>query len=125
MAKRDAESGNTKQSEPSSAAYGYFRVHEQHKTLRTVVICTTIIICLGLAAWATIRIVEIVQWPWWLTLAWIIVAGAPSGGYYVLFRVYRRYIRHRNRRVVELEKVVDKKRESSGLEDDGSSQFGI
>lgn len=125
MAKRDGESGNSKPSGLSPAAFGYFRVHEQHKTVRTIAICTTIIICLGLASWATVRIVEIVQWPWWLTLVWIIVAGAPSGGFYVVIRVFRRYVKHRNRRVVELEQTVDKKRESSGLEADGSSKYGI
>ena len=114
-----------KQSKPDSAAYGYFRVHERHKTVRTIAICTTVITCLGLACWATIRIVEALQWPWWLTLVWVILVGTPSGGYYVLLRVFRRYIRHRNSRVIELEKAVDKKRESSGLEADGSSQYGI
>ena len=48
MAKGNDESGNTKQSKPDSAAFSYFRVHEQHKTVRTIAICTTVIICLGI-----------------------------------------------------------------------------
>jgi phosphatidylglycerophosphate synthase len=98
---------------------GYVRVVEIHRTIRTVVICATILLGLAIIAYVAVKLLNK---PPWLQIAIILLA--PSGLLVTLFRVHRRYIRVHNERLRRLEAERDPGRTSSGLEKNGSSQYG-
>ena len=74
------------------------------------------IACVAIIAWAMVQITDQPAW-----LIFLLSLFAPSGVIALLIKAWRFYIRTRNRRLVELEKAIDKDRSSSGLEIDGGS----
>lgn len=94
----------------------YLSIHERQKSVRTVAICVAVMFCVGIICWTAVKITEK---PPWLVLSLGLIA--PAGVIISLLKMWRFYIRTRNRRVVELEEAIDQDRSSTKLEENGGS----
>ena len=94
------------------AAIELARILDRGKTVRTIVICATV---LGGVIAIVVGVVLCREKPPWLVLAVYIIGSliGPSGVFMVLLRTRKRYIEKHHSRVVRLEKLLDPKRESS------------
>lgn len=89
------------------------RVITRASLIKTTVICTTIILGLAIVCYTAYKMTEK---PHWLTVALAVIAAAsgPSTGIGIVIWLRRRYISKHHASNVELERMVDPKRRSSG-----------
>lgn len=98
-------------------------IRETNRTRRVKWIVLGAVACVLAIVYAVIRLAE---QPPWLTLSLAIVVIVPQVLVVkVVIGVHRSYVRRRNERVRELEKMVDPERTTSGLKPDGASRDDI
>ena len=93
------------------------RIFDRGKTIRTVVVCATIVCALAVITVGY----TISRKPTWLDLIIMVLAtlSGPSGVILVLLGARKKYIQKHHDRVVSLEKRLDERRTSS-VSDTGS-----
>ena len=100
-------------------AEAWYAVHEKWKTVRLIVVCIAILIGLGMILHTAEHVLEK---PGWITLVLACLASiAPPS--VLLWRTqikFKAYMKRDHQRTIELEGHIDRQRESSGLNTDGS-----
>ena len=88
------------------------RILQRGRTLRTLIICATVVAGVAIVAYA---ITEIVADPRWWQLVGVIVLSliAPGGVIARLLKSRRKYVKKTHRRTTELEQRTDPERSSS------------
>lgn len=110
---------NSVPEKPDKRALEYLNIVEGHRTRRLRIVVVGIVICVVALTFCLFKALDR---PWWQSLliglgAAIIPNIFPT---WVSIKVFRSYVRRKNARIKVLESTLDKKRTTSGLEEDGT-----
>ena len=95
------------------------RIREANKTSRVRWIVGGIVVCVGMIVYAAVTITDN---PPWLVVTLAVVAVLPQVFVVkVTIGIFRSYVKRKNERVRDLERISDPSRTTSGLEPDGAA----
>ena len=111
--------------QPTEFTVAIYRISEFHRTIRVAILSVCGLVGLGLILLAMVEMET--SRPPWLILCLAIAAAVTPHSLLVLRWImkFRHYMEVDHQRVIEMEKLVDSERETSGLNKEGTSPYDV